>query len=260
MSYKLLIVEDETTIRRGLIYSMDWQSMNCGIVLEAADGRQAIELIEKERPDIVVMDINIPFVSGLDVLEQTHEMYQYSAIILTGYADFEYARRALAVGTVRFLLKPVNLDELAEAVENAKKSCQRALAYNQYCKEDDGLRTIDILSSVGHIVTTSKVVQQMLECVENHYREKLTVHNLAKDLHYSETFLIRKFKTEMQMGFNEYLTRYRLQKALGLLRGTDMRTEDIAEECGFMGAKYFSTVFSKHVGCSPREYARLYKK
>lgn len=259
MSYKLLIVEDEDIIRRGLVYSMDWRALDCGEILEAGDGRQAVSLIESEEPDIVIMDINIPFLSGLEVLEQTRERFGYSAIILTGYADFDYARRALKVGAVRFLLKPVDFDELTEAVEGAKESRQRRVAYREYQRAEDGLRGIDLLSSLDRSGVKSELVRQMLDHVEGHYAEKLTLHDLAGELHYSETFLIRKFKEEMKLGFSEYLTRYRLQKSILLLRETGKRTEAIAEECGFLNAKYFNTVFRKHIGCSPREFSQLSK-
>ena len=124
-------------------------------------------------------------------------------------------------------------------------------------KEEDGLRGIDLLSSVDRTQIKSGVICQILEYVDRHYAEKLTLHDLAGELHYSESFLIRRFKEEMKLGFSEYLTRYRIQKAIVLLRETNKRTEIIAEECGFLNAKYLNTVFRKHVGCSLREYVRL---
>lgn len=257
MSYKLLIVEDEDIIRRGLVYSVDWRGLDCGEILEAADGSQALELIETCQPDIVIMDINIPFVGGIEVLERTRERFGYSAIILTGYADFEYARRSLEVGVVRFLLKPVNFDELADAMEGAKESRRRRLAYSEYRRAGAELRDMDLLSTVDRTEVKSELVRQILDHVAAHYPEKLTLHDLAGELHYSETFLVRKFKEEMRMGFSEYLTRYRLQKAIGLLREPGKRTEAIAEACGFPSAKYFTTVFRKHIGCSPREFVKF---
>lgn len=257
MSYKVLIVEDEDLIRRGLIYSVDWRSMDCTEILEASDGQAAIERIREELPDIVIMDINIPLVGGLEVLERTRKEFGYSAIILTGYADFEYARRALTVGVVRFLLKPVDFNELAEAVENAKESCLRHLAYDEYQRAEESLKGVDLLAAVNRSQPTSEPICQILAHIEKHYPEKITLHSLAGEFHYSESFLIRKFKVEMKMGFSEYLTRYRLQKAVTLLRETDQRIEEIAEACGFLSTKYFNTVFRKHIGCSPRQFSKF---
>lgn len=257
MNYKLLIVEDEDLIRRGLIYSVDWRAMDCSEILEAADGQEAVEQIENHEPDIVIMDINIPFLNGLEVLERTQKQHGYSAVILTGYAEFEYARRALEVGAVRFLLKPVDFQALAEAIEDAKEARRRRLAYWEYQKAERGLRSLDLLAAVNRDAPASDPVRKILEQVEQGYADKITLHDLAGELHYSETFLIRKFKEEMKIGFSEYLARYRIQKAMSLLRETRKSTEMIAEECGFLNAKYFNMVFRKHVGCSPREYAKL---
>ena len=257
MSYKLLIVEDEDIIRRGLIYSMDWAALDCTEVLEAADGCTALKQIETHRPDIVIMDINIPFLSGVEVLEQTRERFGYSAIILTGYADFDYARRAMKVEAVRFLLKPVDFDELTEAMEGAKEACRRRQAYSEYRRAASDLAHLELLSAINRSDIKSEPVRQILSHIEKHYAEKLTLHDLSGELHYSETFLIRKFKEEVKIGFQEYLTRYRLQKAIVLLRETGKSTEIIAEECGFPNSKYFKTVFRKHIGCSPKSFVDL---
>lgn len=259
MGYKVLVVEDEDLIRRGLVYSVDWQAADCTEVREASDGQMAVELIHAFRPDIVIMDINIPFLSGLDVLEQTQKAFGYSAIILTGYADFEYAKRAVAAGVIRFLLKPLAFDELAGAIESAKESRQRRLAYDEYQRAGKTLNSLDLLSAVNRSAPKSAPIRQILAHIETHYPEKITLHDLAGACHYSESFLIRKFKEEMKVGFSEYLTRYRLQKAIILLRETDKRVETIAEECGFISSKYFNLIFRKHIGCSPREFSRISK-
>lgn len=257
MSYKLLIVEDEMIIRRGLICSMDWESLDIDIVLEAASGLEAMEQIRTQDPDIVIMDINIPFISGLEVLEQTRNQCDYSAIILTGYADFDFARRAVSLEAVRFLLKPVDFTALAEAIEDAKISRQRRLAYHTYRTEKLSEQNLQLLPTDRLNEPKSEAVQKILHRIETDYGSKLTLRELARELHYSETFLIRKFKEEMEMGFNEYLNRYRLQKAVTLLTESGKQTYAIAEECGFLNAKYFGIVFRKYIGCSPKEFLHI---
>ena len=257
MSYKLLIVEDEMIIRRGLICSMDWESLDIGPVLEASNGLEALEQIREQNPDIVIMDVNIPFVNGLDVLEQTRSQWDYSAVILTGYADFEFARRAVSLEAVRFLLKPVDFAALTEAIEDAKIARQRRLAYRTYRTEKLSEQRLQLLPADLCGLPKSEVVRKILGCIETDYGSKLTLRDLARELHYSETFLIRKFKEEMGMGFNEYLNRYRLQKAVTLLTESGKQTNVIAEECGFLNAKYFGTVFRKYIGCSPKEFLQI---
>ena len=257
MSYKLLIVEDEMIIRQGLICSMDWEALSIDSVLEAASGLEALEQIREHNPDLVIMDINIPFVNGLEVLEQTRDQYDYSDIILTGYADFEFARRAVSLEAVRFLLKPVDFSALAEAIEDAKISRQRRLAYHTYKTEKLSEQNLQLLPASHFNEPKSEAVLKILHRIETDYSSKLTLRDLARDLHYSETFLIRKFKEEMEMGFNEYLNRYRLQKAVTLLTESRKQTYAIAEECGFLNTKYFGIVFRKYIGCSPKEFLHI---
>ena len=96
--YKVLIVEDEDIIRKGLLFMVNWQDADCVVVGEAADGLEGLEKIRDTSPDIVVVDINMPVKDGLSMLEDSIEEYGYDAIIVSGYSDFEYARKAIRLG------------------------------------------------------------------------------------------------------------------------------------------------------------------
>ncbi|MDL2293821.1 response regulator [Ruminococcaceae bacterium OttesenSCG-928-D13] len=257
MNHTLLVVEDEEIIRRGLLYSLDWHALGFGRLLQAADGCQAVRLITEEKPDVVIMDINIPFIGGLEVLEQTQPQTGYSAIVLTGYAEFDYARRALAVGAARYLLKPVDFAELEEAVRSAIEQTHHRAAYNRVRQATENLRETDLLAAWQAPAQPSELTRRMLDYVGAHYGGKLSLAEMSARLHYSETFLARKFKEEMGLNFSDYLARYRIQQSLALLRAGGHRIEDVAGASGFADARYFAQVFKKHIGCSPREYLRL---
>ena len=92
--------------------------------------------------------------------------------------------------------------------------------------------------------------------VEEHYPEKITIGIMAQKFHYSETLLIRRFKSETGINFSEYLTHFRLQKATAMMRETDRSISQIAEACGFSEYRYFRGVFQKKIGCSPTQYAQ----
>ena len=89
--YKVLIVEDEDIIRKGLLFMVNWQEADCVVVGEAVDGLEGLEKIRETNPDIVVVDINMPVKDGLSMLEDSIEEYGYDAVIVSGYSDFEYA-------------------------------------------------------------------------------------------------------------------------------------------------------------------------
>lgn len=118
--WKILIADDEPKIRRGLHAQIDRLGLPCEVCAEAEDGEIALEAAERLRPDILLVDINMPFVNGLDFIEALRRTRADARVILiTGYEEFEYARRALELDVQAYLLKPINVEELRRAVETA---------------------------------------------------------------------------------------------------------------------------------------------
>ena len=118
-----LIVDDEYLIRSLVRNSVDWAALGFSIVAEAEDGEEALRLTEEFKPRLMIVDINIPFINGLDLSMRIRaEHPEICIVILTGYEDFQFARKAIKVGVVDYLLKPINPDELAKAVRSARES------------------------------------------------------------------------------------------------------------------------------------------
>ena len=109
---KVLLVEDENLIRRGLLYKVDWSQVNCAIAGEAATGEEGLEKIRSLHPDIVITDIRMPDIDGVEMLRLGRQECRFSAVILSGYSEFAYAREAIHLGVVEYLLKPVDIGEL----------------------------------------------------------------------------------------------------------------------------------------------------
>ena len=256
MSYRVLVAEDEEFIRRGIVYSLNWHKLGCGPVEEASNGLEALEKIQSGRFDLVLMDINMPMLSGLDVLEQTCQEFGYVAILITGYSDFEYAKRAIHYGSADYLLKPVDLDELEAAVAKACGERRRRLAYAQLQKDSGGAgRSLPTLLPERD-GESSAVVEQIIRYIEENYGQKITLAMLSRELFYSESFMTRRFKEETGLNFADYLNRYRIQCALEMLRRSRARLSDISAACGFSDYKYFNIVFKKYVGCSAKAFLK----
>ena len=109
---RVLIAEDEDIIRKGLVYTTDWLSMDCVVVAEAANGQEGLEKILECRPDVVIADICMPFLDGIEMIKRAAETVHFKSILLTSYADFEYARRAIDARVCEYLLKPVDEEQL----------------------------------------------------------------------------------------------------------------------------------------------------
>ena len=119
---KLLIVDDEPLIRKGLKNQIPWHSIGVKLVLDAASGDQALRIMAETKPDILITDIHMREMTGLELIERTNERYpDVDVIVLTGYDDFEYARSCLRMRVKDFLLKPVDEEQLLALVENLKR-------------------------------------------------------------------------------------------------------------------------------------------
>ena len=127
--FKVLIIEDEDIIREGLKFSLDWGKENCQIVGEAANGVEALEKITKLKPDILLLDLNMPLKNGLMVLKESYQTALYSTIIISGYDDFEKAKEAIKYGVTEYLLKPVDHEELIVALRKAREAIELKQQY-----------------------------------------------------------------------------------------------------------------------------------
>lgn len=123
---KIFLVEDEVIIRDGIKNSIDWEREGYEFVGEAGDGELAYPLILKEKPDILLTDIKMPFMDGLELSEAVKkELPDIKIIILSGYNDFEFAQRGIEIGITNYLLKPVSAEELLEAIGEVAEKIQK---------------------------------------------------------------------------------------------------------------------------------------
>lgn len=244
---KVLIAEDENLIRKKLLHFIDYDSLGMVVVADVDNGVGGVELIKKYKPDIVLADINMPEKDGLDMIKETLD-YDYIAIIISGYDYFSYAQRALKYGVTDYLLKPISLDDLNEALLNAREIIYKKRSV--ISRNSDIENAIDI--STDEAIKDSTVVE-MINFIKSNYQDKISISDLSKKLAYSESMLNRKFKKEVHITFNEYLNRYRINKAIELLKNSDYNITEISYMCGYSSAKYFSRVFKKYLGISPSD-------
>lgn len=248
---KVLVVEDEKMLRKGLIFTVHWQEQGCVVVAEAENGKEGLELIQKQHPDIVITDIRMPLMDGLTMLENSLQE-DYSAIIISSYNEFDYAKKALKFGVCEYILKPVDPQELEESLQKARRQLQMRRMYRERMNNSEKEIHISLIDHRTDVQDVTAI--NMQEYIESHYADKIVMEDLSRFLHYSESFLNRKFKESFQYTFNDYLNRYRIHKSIEMIQKCNEPLEAIAGDCGFANYKYFSSVFRKYVGCSPKEY------
>lgn len=235
--YKVVIVDDEPIIVEGLSRLLPWEKYGCEVVGTAYNGNEGLELIRKEKPDILFSDIAMPGMDGLTMIAALKSEFPEMQIsILTGYRDFDFCQRALRLGVVRFLLKPSNMEELEEALRTMTERCGR---------QEETAQTEN---------ASGFIVRNALAYMEEHYQEKLTLNKVADQIYVSQWHLSKLLNKQEGKNFSEILNQIRINKAKELLKDPALRIADIAEMVGFVEVAHFSRVFKKVAGVSANEY------
>lgn len=253
---KVVIVEDEEIIRKGLVYTIDWLSMGCLIVGEACDGIQGLKLIQEQKPDLVITDIKMPVMNGLEMLESGLEFHQFYSVILTSYSDFEYAKQAISIKVFEYLLKPVDEEKLADIIDKIKNEADQHKAFDNLVKSGESIDLVDMDVYVLQNCKLNYYVNEALKQIKINYHKKISIESISNDLGVSSSYLSRKFREETSQTFLDILNKYRIQKAIELLNTGKFRVYEVSDMTGFGDYKHFCSVFRKYVNTSPTEFKK----
>ena len=236
---RVLLVDDEIMIREGFKRLFDWEGHDCQVVGEAADGMEALAQIDALWPDIVIMDINIPIMNGLKVIQVSRMKHPNTAfVIVSGYDDFSYCREALRLQITDYILKPVNYDEFGTCIDNLKISLfQQRLSTEPEQQEE-------------------RTITGITRYLQEHLAEEMSLSILAEQFHLNSQYISQLFKSEIGVGFLAYLTNIRMEKAKKLLLSSSLPIADVAEQSGYGDYRVFTKVFKKAEGITPSQYRR----
>lgn len=236
---RVLLVDDEIMIREGFKRLFDWEAHDCEVVGEAADGMEALTKIDELQPDLAIMDINIPIMNGLKVIQLSRIKHPDIAfVIVSGYDDFAYCREALRLQITDYILKPVNYEEFGSCIDNLKIS----LFERKTAEEPDDQEERTITGIVRYL--------------QEHLKEEITLNILAEEFHLSAQYISQLFKNEIGVNFLAYLTNIRMENAKKLLLSTSLSIAEISEQSGYGDYRVFTKVFKKSEGITPSQYRR----
>ena len=236
---RVLLVDDEIMIREGFKRLFDWEAHDCEVVGEAADGMEALAKIDSLQPDIAIMDINIPIMNGLRVIQMSRLKHPDTAfVIVSGYDDFSYCREALRLQITDYILKPVNYEEFGTCIDNLKI----ALFQRQASQQD--------------LFQEERAIHGLTRYLQEHLAEEISLSVLAEQFHLSAQYISQLFKSEIGVNFLAYLTNIRMERAKKLLLTTSLSIAQVSEQSGYGDYRVFTKVFKKSEGITPSQYRR----
>lgn len=244
--YNILVADDDEIICEGLKRTVDWASVDARVVATAFDGEEALEKIGKYQVDIAILDINMPFVSGIELASALAEKYpKLVVIILTAYKDFQYAHQAIKCHVFDYLTKPCHNEEVLESV-------RRAICQITGSREADGR-----LQYEEEEIQNESLASQIVKYIRCNYDDpEINLKKVADALHISTSYIQILLKKHEDTSFRELLNKVRMEKAMSLLRRGDARVYEVAYKTGFNSSQYFSRRFKMFYGIEPRDVRR----
>ena len=241
----VLIVDDETYMVEYMKNLVDWKACGFDQVLTAKGGGLARDLLAKYRPELLITDIKMPKITGLDLSRLIDEnRYQTRVIIISGYSDFEYAKQALRYRVSEYLVKPVLREDLEEALERilpgSTKGGERGESEEQGPSRDK-----------------YAAVSSVKAYIHENYSQDLSLDALGDAVNLHPVYLSRIFKEVTDVNLSAYIADVRMQKAAKLLEETDLKVHEVMDKLGYRKRQHFTKLFKEKYGMTPKEYRMM---
>ncbi|GLI10313.1 DNA-binding response regulator [Paenibacillus tyrfis] len=244
--YKLLIVDDESETRNSISNYFPWEDIGFEIVGQLENGRQALDFLSERKADVVLCDIHMPVLSGIDFAREIKDRkHPVMIVFFSGYREFEYAKQALSLGVKEYIVKPPKYKDLVSAFSSLKaeldeQARRMATPSDQLDEEPEQSYNGKIISIVKHFVE------------ENFPHASL--EEAAKLVHMNANYLSQFFKKNTGSSFSDYLLTVKMQKAKELLLDVRYRTYEVGSLVGYSNSRNFARTFKKYFGTTPRLY------
>lgn len=284
--YRVLLADDEQIERMALAKRLKRHFCGSLDISEAVNGAEALETFKREKSQIVVMDISMPEMNGVEAAERIRSLDEDCIIIfLTAYDEFSYAKRAIVIRALDYLLKPCEEDELVAVMEEAMRLTDKRLNVSGVPSQgvpsqgvpspgvpspgvpSPGVPSPDIPSpdirreehaeamprddGDGRL---AQVAETIREYIRNNYMKEISMQDAARMMNYSDAYFCKLFKQCFDQNFTTYLTHFRMNEAKRLLQNQEMNVKDVSALVGYSDSNYFSKVFKRITGMIPSEF------
>lgn len=267
--FKILIVDDESIEREGIIYLIDRYQLPLEVV-QATNGKAAFDYMQENSIDILLTDIKMPLMDGLELAQRTFETYpDVRILIFSAYGEFEYAKKAMAAHVINYLLKPIEVEEFEQVMRQLISQCSELEETRRIAQRDEEERqrrlfhvTEDIRQSrtgaasipASQPADSSTIVRRVHQIVEKEYGQPLSLEYLATRVYITPSYLSYIYKQATGQNLLKYITDLRMDKARAMMSDASLKISQIARYCGYDNPSYFNKLFKNYYGITPRQY------
>ncbi len=248
--YSVVVIDDEYFTRKSLIASPCWKEHGFEIVGEAECGQSGYELILEKKPNLAIVDINMPNMDGISMVQKLRMGDKNTVVVmLTGYNDFEHVQSSLRAEANDYLLKPIQDSELVECLAKISKRIKE-------------IHKEELLS--GEAVFYDKkdiLIKEIVDYIKNNYSSTdLGIDTVCEALKYNYHYISKTFKDKTGESLGKYIFRYRMEKAKELIEQGEGYMHVVARKVGYEDEIYFMKCFKRHFGVTPTRYIKQNKE
>ena len=253
--YRILIADDEQIEKMVLYRTLEKNFGSQSEIWQAENGREALELFDEKDIQIAVLDIEMPGINGIEAAQEMRKRKPSCNIIfLTAYDEFSYAKKAIAVRALDYLLKPYQEEELIAVMEEAMRLTDLAARMALGAPGSLTAESVRQADEEPEPAKLPKVAEMIRNYIKENYTHDLSMQDVAREMNYSEAYFCKLFKQCFEKNFTAYLTEFRIDEAKRLLEQSNINVKNIGERVGYPDSNYFAKVFKRVAGCSPSEY------
>lgn len=273
--YKVLLADDEHLDLEGMRTFIPWSELGMEVVGAVSNGFSACELMERQAIDILVTDVNMPHMSGLELARRAMDRKpDVRVVFVSGHQDFHYVKQALSLKACSYVLKPMDDDELVASLRQItlelEHEANRKRTEEQYLKmmqalqaqgverleDEQGPQVAEQLAGARPVPGCSRLIREIIATMQERLHENLTLKNIAQQFAFSPNYLGHLFKEETGQGFSEMLTELRMERARELLKDPKVKIYEVAGQVGYRYIPYFSRQFKETFGMTPMEFRK----
>ena len=247
--YKVLIADDDYAVRYAYSKMKVWNETGFEIAEQVDNGRLALDALNNEKYDIIIADICMPLLNGIDLLREIRSINTDSEVIfVSSYNEFEYARQGLILGAFDYILKPVKSYKLQEVLKRAKEKLDEK-TYNRISGS-----CVKMAFHYFGIKTNTAFSEKLFQFLSENENTVITMEDAADYFEVSKDYFGKLFKQNLGIYFTHFYSVLKIEYAKTLIREYNYKAYEISEMLGYSSRDYFTKIFKEVTGTTPNEY------